>query len=254
MQDFLVKNINKNRLYHDLNKFYPYVIIRDDYLEEVPFWIELFRDVKKDGSLKLLELASGPGYLISHLSTKRKLDVTAVDLSSEMLKQCKRLNPDVTCVQANMMDVRLDSLFDIVLVHDGIGHVKNFNELKSVCQSAAIHLKAGGTLLLSPEFEKDSFVKPIVYQVTRDTDLGCLTIVDYINQIPTENNQLQVITSYYLEAEDGLQIHLDRMNLALFDAKKYIDAMVFAGFNVEKRVKPNGSSGEYKTVFVGTKR
>ncbi|MBE0359214.1 methyltransferase domain-containing protein [Pseudoalteromonas aliena] len=249
---FNINKIEQNRLYGELSHFYPYVIVREDYEPEASYWHSILKYYFPARKVKLLEMASGPGYLISYLS--ECVDAEVVDLSEEMLCQCGSLNPRVKCHKGDMRNIRLENKYDAVLVHDGIGHIDTVDGINDVCVTASAHLVQGGLFMLSPEFDADEFTKPMIYHVTRKTPFGLLTIIDYINKSSSNTNILQTTTSYILDNEEGTNFDFDSMTLGLFGANVYKTSMEKAGFDVTIDRKPKDSSGETRTVLIGVKK
>ncbi|MBU2713355.1 class I SAM-dependent methyltransferase [Zooshikella harenae] len=249
---FDINKITANRLYNDLSHLYPYVIIREDYEQEAPFWIALFNDFFNIKDKTLLELASGPGYLLSYISNNFKASV--VDISQEMLNQCTKLNPSVTTYHGDMKSIQLNENFDVVLIHDSIGHAFSETDIKAVCKTAYDHLNKKGIFIISPEFDSVHFSEPVIYHVTRKGKHGEVTIIDYINKHTDHPNELEIFTTYIITNMGNRVVEHDRMKLGLFGLSTYQQIMEETGFKVIIRNKPSGHSGECNKVLVGIKK
>jgi SAM-dependent methyltransferase len=244
-------DIPSNRLYSDLSKYYDYVISRDDYQGEAQFWQQLIEKKCAKTLPMLLELASGPGHLLSYISSH--VEAFAIDLSSDMLTKCKQLNPNVNTIHGDITEFSLQQKFDFILLHDSIGHLFNADDIMATFANAFHHLNYGGVFAVSPEFDGDSINKPIVnHRITSlpETDL---TVIDYIERHPTDKNRLNVLTSYYEQKQGVTLIEFDRMELGLFSIEYYKKAMEEIGFSVELYTKPESSSTECRTAIIGTR-
>ena len=110
------------RLYTELADWYPLLTAPTDYAEESAFFLRLFTDTLGEPPRTLLELGCGGGNMASHY--KRAVQATLTDLSTEILAVSERLNPECEHQQGDMRRLRLDRVFDVVLVHDAIGYLR----------------------------------------------------------------------------------------------------------------------------------
>ncbi|HLD61233.1 MAG TPA: class I SAM-dependent methyltransferase [Patescibacteria group bacterium] len=111
--------------------------------------LELLGDVQ---GKKVLDIGAGTGRLTLQLA-KRGAEVTAVDISEEMLKKLRSKNEEVRIVIADAEDLPFDNdAFDIVVSAFLVVHLKDptrfFDEVYRV-------LKDGGTFLVTNINQKD---------------------------------------------------------------------------------------------------
>lgn len=248
---FLHKEIASNRLYNDLSKYYEFVITKENYRGEVPFWLNLIDEKRLSERTRLLELASGPGHLLSYLTPH--VDATVIDLSPAMLERCRILNPNVETVHGDITKFSLPTRYDFILLHDSIGHLFSSEDIRATFERAYAHLTEGGVFALSPEFDDEQFNESIVYNRTTAREEGDLTVIDYIERHPSDRHRLNVLTSYYDHDDGNTVIEFDRMELGLFGVAYFQQIMESVGFDVERYTKPENSSTECLTVLVGTK-
>lgn len=244
-------DILKNRLYNDLAEYYECVISKENYQGEVAFWLQVMAQHCQHPLPKMLELASGPGHLLSYLN--HHVDATVLDLSQPMLDQCQVLNPGVKAIQGDITRFNLQQNYDFILLHDSIGHLFKVSDIQSTFENAYNHLQPGGIFAVSPEFDDDDFNKPMVYHRTMPINQQDLTVIDFIERHPSDHHRLNVLTSYYIQKNGKTDIEFDRMELGLFGIQFYKNIMEKTGFHVELYTKPEGSSTECRTVLVGTK-
>ena len=75
-------------------------------------------DAAEEQLKRVLELGSGGGNLASHL--KQHVQLTLTDLSPGMQQVSRALNPECEHIVGDMRTLRLNRLFDAVLVHDAV--------------------------------------------------------------------------------------------------------------------------------------
>jgi SAM-dependent methyltransferase len=143
------------RLYRELASWWPLLSPPEEYLEEATFYRELLEAACAEPPRSLLELGSGGGGNASHL--KHRLELTLVDLSPEMLAVSSALNPECEHVCGDMRDVRLGRVFDCVFIHDAIDYITSEEELRAVFDTAFLHCRPGGALLVAPDHVRETF-------------------------------------------------------------------------------------------------
>lgn len=143
-------------LYGELAGWWPILSIPEDYAEEARFYRKSILSVARPTIPKtLLELGSGGGNNASHL--KKHFDMTLVDLSPEMLKVSKALNPQCEHIQGDMRTVRLGREFDAVFIQDAIVYMRSAADLFQAIETAYVHCKAGGVALFAPDHTRETF-------------------------------------------------------------------------------------------------
>ena len=96
----------------------------------------------------MLELGCGGGNLASHLTVP---ELVLTDLSEDMLRVSRRINPGREHVQGDMRTLRLGRRFDAVLVHDAIDYMLTEDDLAAALGTVAAHLAPGGAAVLLPD-------------------------------------------------------------------------------------------------------
>jgi SAM-dependent methyltransferase len=107
------------------------------------------------GTKTLLELGSGGGSFASHLKNQFKLTLT--DLSEGMLAQSRAVNPGTEHIQGDMRTLRLGASSNYVLVHDAVCYMTTLDDLQKAIDTAAVHCKGGGTVIVLPDFVTETF-------------------------------------------------------------------------------------------------
>lgn len=94
------------------------------------------------------DLGCGPGQVARYLRDQG-LDVVGVDVSSQMLKEAQRLNPDVTFLQADMRQLPVeDEVWGGIVAFYSLIHLTR-KEVPTVLKELLRVLRPGGQLLVS---------------------------------------------------------------------------------------------------------
>jgi SAM-dependent methyltransferase len=141
-------------MYSDLASWWPLLSPPSHYVEEAAFFRALLRR-HKPRPRTLLELGCGGGSLASHL--KRDFALTLTDVSPQMLAVCRAENPECEVLEGDMRALRLARELDAVLVHDAIMYATSEADLRATIETAALHCRAGGLVLLAPDCTRESF-------------------------------------------------------------------------------------------------
>ncbi len=245
-------DMKQNRMYHELAHLWPLISAPEDYAKEAGYWRDALRETLGPGRHRILELGVGGGHNLSHLTSD--FDAVAVDLSEEMLKHSKTLNPGVEHHVGDMRTVRLGRKFDAVLIHDAIAYMLTEDDLRRAFATAAAHLDPGGVFVTAPDNFKETFRSPSVSHSTRSDGRTELTYVDY-HYDPDPGDTTTECVMFYLIRENGeLRIEQDRHVMGLFSIRMWLDLMAEAGFDVEKRPYPVNEDGRESYLLVGVLR
>ena len=143
------------KLYHELAGWWPAFSDPKEYRREAAHVIRVLRNSAKPSPRAVLELGSGGGNSAQYL--KSRFDMTLVDLSPQMLKVSRKLNPECEHVKGDIRKLRLGRTFDAVFVHDAICHMTTEADLRAVMQTAYEHCRPGGAALFVPDFVRETF-------------------------------------------------------------------------------------------------
>jgi len=146
------------KLYHELaEEWYPLFTPLDDYEEEARLYHELFNIYHKTDCKTLLELGSGAGHNAYFL--KNWYQMTLSDISESMVLLSKKINPECEHVTGDMKTIRLGKQFDAVFIHDAIMYMITEDDLQKAVNTAFVHCRPGGMLIVSPDCIKETFVE-----------------------------------------------------------------------------------------------
>jgi SAM-dependent methyltransferase len=142
------------RLYQELAGWWPLISPPEEYAEEAAYLARVLGSAALP-MWEVLDLGSGGGHVAVHL--KESFALTLVDLSEDMLAVSRRLNPGCAHLRGDMRTVRLDRLFDAVLVHDAVDYVTCEADLRQVIDTAYAHCRPGGIAAFVPDHVADTF-------------------------------------------------------------------------------------------------
>jgi SAM-dependent methyltransferase len=216
------------RLYSELADWYPLLTPVADYAEEAAFYLRLFETHCRQKPRTLLDLGSGGGHNAAHL--KKSLACTLVDLAPEMLAISRRLNPECEHVLGDMRSVRLDRVFDCVLLHDAVSYMATRTEVARAAATAFEHTAPGGVSMFQPDFVVETF-EPGTDTGGSDADGRGLRYLEW-RWIPEAARETYVTDMAYLlrDAAGAVEVFQDRHTMGLFSRDVWLDLIGAAGF------------------------
>jgi cyclopropane fatty-acyl-phospholipid synthase-like methyltransferase len=144
-----------NRLYKDLAWLWPLWEDLDIYKKECKKIVRLIRKHSKIKTRTLLDIGCGGGKNASHF--KKHFDVTGIDLSRQMLRNARKINPECKFIIADMRNFDLKKQFDSVFINDAHNYMTTQRDLLKTFKMAYKHLKLGGVMLVHPDQTKSTF-------------------------------------------------------------------------------------------------
>ena len=139
-------------LYTELADWWPLLSPPSHYVEEAAALLPLLQPA---AGQTLLELGSGGGSLAFHL--RKHFALTLTDVSPGMLAVNRAVNPGAEFFQGDMRTLRLDRVFDRVLIHDAVMYMTNEDDLRAALVTARLHLKPGGRVVVLPDCVAETF-------------------------------------------------------------------------------------------------
>lgn len=219
---------SKPRLYDEFASWWPVLSAPEDYAEES----ETIRRILTESTLNkietVLELGSGGGNNASHLKVHFKM--TLVDIAPGMLKVSQKLNPECEHIQGDMRTVRLDRLFDAVLIHDAISYMTTLADLKKAIETAYVHCKPGGAALFAPDHTKENF-RPSTSHGGHDFEGRGLRYLEWVHD-PNPNDDNCITDFAYLLRNQNNQVwaEYDRHITGLFHHDDWLRIIANTGF------------------------
>jgi SAM-dependent methyltransferase len=232
------------RLYTDLASWWPILSDPSDYADEAAFARRLFAENCARPPVTLLELGCGGGNNASHL--KAHFQMTLVDLSPAMLAVSRAQNPECEHVEGDMRAVRLGRVFDAVFIHDAIMYMTTEEDLRRAMETAFVHCRAGGAVVLEPDHTREEF-EPSTKHGGHDGPTRAMRYLEW-NYDPDPSDSTTVTDfAYILREEDGsVHVEFDRHVTGLFPRADWIRLLGEVGF------EPSVVRDQYdRDVFVG---
>ena len=223
---------DQQRLYKDLAQFFPVITPPEDYIEETEYFIQIIKHTSLIDAKTVLNLGCGAGN--NDFTLKKHFKVVGVDVSREMLKIAKRLNPKATYVKGDMRTIRIKKKFDVVTAFDAINYMTTLDDLRAAFSTAYHHLKPGGVFITIIEETPESFVQN--FTRTSVHSKGDKEVVFIENLFdPNPNDSTYELTMLYLIRKNGqLKVETDRHLCGIFNMNTWFDLLQEAGFRVNR--------------------
>ncbi len=220
------------RLYHDLSDLWPILSPPSDYLIESKAIRRLLHErIRPCHRPHLLELGGGGGHGLSHLADGFRC--AAVDLSYSMLENSRRLNPGNETYMGDMRAIRLDRIFDAVLLHDAIDYMLVESDVHKALSTARAHLNPGGMLLVGPTYTRESFVNHQVEHDQRHCGDLTLTYLSYIHDPDPSDSTFEMVLSIIHNSGGQVRLIEDRHRCGLFTLDRWRAMLDGSGFDAE---------------------
>jgi SAM-dependent methyltransferase len=233
------------KLYNEFASWFHLLSSPPDYAEEAEFARSLMGEVET-----VLELGSGGGNNASHLKAHFKL--TLVDLSNGMLELSQKLNPECEHIQSDMKTLRLDRTFDAVFIHDAIMYMTTEDDLRMALETARVHCKPGGVLLVMPDVIQETFVS-LTTHGGHDSTSGDGRAIRYIEWTfdPDPSDFTYTVDFAYLlrERNHPVRVVHDTHVFGIFPRETWLSQLRSAGFEPRAVADPWG-----REVFISRKQ
>jgi SAM-dependent methyltransferase len=226
-----------SKMYNQLALWWPLVSDPADYAEEVAFFLPLLSEVTARPAPTLLELGSGGGNNALHMKSAFA-SATLVDLSPHMLEVSRQLNPDCEHLQGDMRAVRLDRIFDVVFIHDAIDYMLTLDDLRAAFETAFIHCKPGGIVLLVPDYVRETF-EPSTDHGGEDGEGRALRYLEWTYD-PDESDTTYITDYIFVLREGDNPVHVehDQHLVGLFPRDEWLRLLGETGFQTEYVIDP----------------
>ena len=155
-------------MYSDLAPWFHLLTHPSDYWDEARR-TRVVDDVAIGEATTLLELGLGGG--TTRRTSKARFTCTLTDLSPDMLALSRTLNPECEHLEGDMRTLRLGREFDVVFIHDAISYLTTEEDLRAAIETAAVHVRPGGVVILTPDATTEIFQpeRPITAATTVTT-------------------------------------------------------------------------------------
>jgi trans-aconitate methyltransferase len=222
------------------------------YAEEAGIYARVLREHARGPLRSLLELGSGGGNNASHL--KAWFEMTLVERSAPMIRQSRRINPELEHRIGDMRSVRLDRTFDAVFIHDAVTYMITEEDLRRAMETAFVHCRAGGVALFAPDHVRETYRSETSHGGSDGPDRALRYLEWDWDPDPSDSRHV-VDYVYAMRLPDGsVHVEHDRHEAGLFARQTWLDLLQAAGFEPH-RIPVEHSElepGSYE-VFVGLK-
>ena len=241
------------KLYNGLAWIWPIMSPPEDYIDEALYFVKLADKYAPKSPRKALNLGCGGGHV--DYTLKKYFDLTGVDQSEAMLELARKLNPEINYVRGDMRDVRLDNLFDAVIVHDAISYMLTEDDLKRVFETAFLHLKPGGIFMAIVEETPDKFRQSKINYFTHARNGVEITSVEHFYDPDPRDSVYDYVLIYLIKQNKQLMVEVDNHTCGIFPLTTWKNLLAEEGF--ENHHEEYYQSAEYPnenyTVLVAFK-
>lgn len=232
-------NPARPRFYDELASWWPLFSPPEHYVEEAEDLLPRLGPGPTDRPATLLELGAGGGSLAFHL--KRHYQLTLTDRSPHMLAVSLRANPECKHLPGDMRSLRLDRLFDVVLIHDAIMYATEPADVQAALKTAAIHCAPGGTVAVLPDYVRETF-QPGTEHGGEDSKSGRgFRYLEWRWDPDLDDHTYFVDYAFLLRDVDGsVTVEYDRHVEGLFPRADWLQWFTDAGLSAQSSTDPWG--------------
>jgi len=207
----------------------PIISPPDEYAEDTELFIKVIKENSIIKPKTLLHLGCGAGG--NDYTFKKYFKVTGIDISKDMLKMAKKINPEITYYKYDMRCLKLDKKFDAVAIPDSIGYMVTEKDLKNAISSAYNHLKPGGMLLIVAHIKEEFTENNFLYTGSNEDIEITVFENNYITDPSSATYEATII--YLIRKKSKLKIYSDYHTISLFKLELWLD--IFKEFEFEVR-------------------
>jgi SAM-dependent methyltransferase len=234
------------RFYADLAHWWPLFSPPEHYAPEAEDLLHRLDLQPASTPSSLLELGAGGGSLAFHL--KQHFTLTLTDIAPAMLAVSQALNPECEHIVGDMRSLRLDRLYDIVLIHDAIMYATTTADIVATLRTAARHCRIGGTVVVLPDYVRETFMEGTDDGGHDAPDGRGLRYLEWRTDPDSTDDTYVVDYAFILRAADGgVSVTHDRHVEGLFPRASWFECFAAAGLAARGSLDPWG-----RDVFIAT--
>ncbi len=222
-----------------------YTSLGKDYPAETQKIHEVIIKHKRSPGNSLLDVACGTGLHAINLSQYYRVE--GLDLDPVILSVARQNYPQIPFHHGDMLDFRLNRKFDVITcLFSSIGYVKTKARLEQAVANMALHLPAGGVLLVEPWFTPGQWQPGhLAAAFVDEPDLKICRM-----SISEVKDTLSFFTFHYqVGTTQGIESFTELHELGLFTHEQYLGALRSADLQVFH--DPQGIYG--RGLYIGMK-
>lgn len=215
------------KLYKELAEWWPLMSPHTEYEEEASIFLNIIHRYHPDVK-KALEFGSGGGSNAFYL--KQHFSMTLSDLSPDMLKVSRQLNPDCEHLQGDMRHLDAGAQFDLIFIHDAISYFTSRADLLQIMKNAKKHLNQKGILFIMPDQYTETFQSE-THHGGIDQGGRSMRYLEWSYDSDPEDHITEIEYAYLLKDEKGqISRQYDRAYCGLFSMAEWESMLAEAGF------------------------
>lgn len=228
------------RLYKDLAWLWPLWEDLEIYKKESNRIVKLIIKHSKIKTRTLLDIGCGGGKNASHL--KKHFQVTGIDISKQMLRNARKLNPECKFITADMRNFDLKQKFDSVFINDAHNYMTTQADLLRVFKMAYKHLKPGGVMVVHPDQTKSTFKQNSTHIWRSKRGDMDITFIENNYDPNPKDNTFESTFVFLIRKKSKLRIEHDFHVGGLFKLTVWTKLLKQAGFKAYEE-KDGGTPG-----------
>lgn len=235
-------------MYYELAEWWHLLSEPADYAEEAGLFVKLLSEAGDPPPRTVLELGCGGGNNASHM--KSHFEMTLSDVSPEMVKASRSLNPECEHVVGDMRTLRLGRTFDAVFAHDAIMYMLTKDDLRAAMTTAFIHCRPGGPALFVPDCVSETF-RTDTRHGGHDGDTRSMRYLEWTHAPDEASSSFVTDFAFILRGQDGTtRVERDSHTMGLFGRDVWLKLLEDAGF--ASGLDRSDSYG--REIFIGVRR
>jgi SAM-dependent methyltransferase len=241
---------SKHRFYSELASWWPLISPVEDYTEEAEYMTSILRNSVEIPVREVLELGSGGGHNAIHL--RKHFSMTLSDLSPAMLEASQKINPECEHICGDMRTLRLGRTFDAVLIHDAIDYMVSEQDLFEALNTAKIHCKPGGLVVVFPDVTVENFEPSTECGGTDGSDGRAVRYLEWTWDPDPTDSWAQTEYSFLLRYPDGrIETVHESHRGGLFTEKLWMEVIERVGLVPERHLEVTAEQRTPRTFFLG---
>lgn len=246
-----LSNDSPVKLYSKLASWFHLLTAPQDYAEEAEIYRRVLVEACTNSPRTLLELGSGGGNTASHL--KAHFQLTLTDISSDMLALSKTINPECEHLLGDMCTLRLNRIFDAVLIQDAVSYMTSSDDLLRALETAYVHCKPGGAALFCPDFTRETF-RTATDHGGHDGEGRSMRYLEWTwDPDPNDTTYIVDFACLLRDKHGEIQVEYDRHRLGLFSRLEWLHLIEEAGFQAKALPFEHSEANPGDEIFLGYK-